>query len=274
MRAATSTTLPQALAAVDLALWDRAGRARAQPVAELLSDDARRAACASTRRSTATDRAGAAEQAAAAVSRGFRLPEAEGRAWATTPGGWPPCARRPGRATALRLDANGAWGVEQAVRRSRRSPRPASSSSRSRRTGCEVIARCASAVAVRVAIDETAAEPGALGAGVADAVCLKISRCGGIGGLLAAAALVRASGAEAYLASTLRRPARHRGRRARRRGAGLRAGRSPTAAWRRSALFEDLEDRSPVRLTGASRPGESRGADARRRLGELRAAAG
>jgi L-alanine-DL-glutamate epimerase-like enolase superfamily enzyme len=41
---------------------------------------------------------------------------------------------------------------------------------------------------------------------VADAVCLKISRCGGIGGLLAAAALVRASGAEVYLASTLDGP--------------------------------------------------------------------
>jgi L-alanine-DL-glutamate epimerase-like enolase superfamily enzyme len=61
-------------------------------------------------------------------------------------------------------------------------------------------------VTARVAIDETAAEHGALGAGVADAVCLKISRCGGIAGLLAAAALVRASGAEVYLASTLDGP--------------------------------------------------------------------
>ena len=61
-------------------------------------------------------------------------------------------------------------------------------------------------VAVRVAIDETAAEPGALGAGVADAVCLKISRCGGITGLLVAATLVRAHGAQVYLASTLDGP--------------------------------------------------------------------
>jgi L-Ala-D/L-Glu epimerase len=57
-------------------------------------------------------------------------------------------------------------------------------------------------VAVRVSIDETAAEHGALGAGVADAVCLKISRCGGIAATIAAATLVRASGAEAYIAST------------------------------------------------------------------------
>ena len=61
-------------------------------------------------------------------------------------------------------------------------------------------------VSVRVAIDETAAEPGALGAGAADAVCLKISRCGGISALLAAASLVRANGAEVYVASTLDGP--------------------------------------------------------------------
>ncbi len=36
--------------------------------------------------------------------------------------------------------------------------------------------------------------------------CLKISRCGGIAGLLAAATLVRASGAEPYVASTLNGP--------------------------------------------------------------------
>jgi L-Ala-D/L-Glu epimerase len=57
-------------------------------------------------------------------------------------------------------------------------------------------------VAARVAMDETAAEPGSLTAAVADAVCLKVSRCGGISALLAQAALVRASGADVYLAST------------------------------------------------------------------------
>src|ERR1039457_4806511 len=57
-------------------------------------------------------------------------------------------------------------------------------------------------VAVRIAIDETAAAPGALTARVADAVCLKISRCGGIGGPLGAASLVRASGGAASLASS------------------------------------------------------------------------
>ncbi len=72
--------------------------------------------------------------------------------------------------------------------------------------GLQAVREVRERVAARVAIDETAAEHGALGAGVADAVCLKISRCGGIAGLLAAAALVRASGAEVYLASTLDGP--------------------------------------------------------------------
>ena len=57
-------------------------------------------------------------------------------------------------------------------------------------------------VPVRVSIDESATEPGALAAGVADAVCLKVSRCGGISGLLAQAALAKAMGMDVYLAST------------------------------------------------------------------------
>ncbi len=74
-------------------------------------------------------------------------------------------------------------------------------------------------IPLRIAIDETAAMPGALTARVADAVCLKISRCGGIGALLAAAALVRSSGAEVYLGVHLRRTEGHRRRVARERPA-------------------------------------------------------
>ena len=55
-------------------------------------------------------------------------------------------------------------------------------------------------------MDETAGQPGSLTAKVADAVCLKVSRCGGISRLLAQAALVRASGADVYLASTFDGP--------------------------------------------------------------------
>ena len=66
--------------------------------------------------------------------------------------------------------------------------------------GARARRRCA------IAMDETAAEPGALASGAADAVCLKISRAGGISALLAQAALVRTTGAEVYLASTLDGP--------------------------------------------------------------------
>ena len=51
-------------------------------------------------------------------------------------------------------------------------------------------------------MDETAAEPGAPAAGAADAICLKVSRCGGIRGLLRDASAARAAGTEVYLAST------------------------------------------------------------------------
>ena len=79
---------------------------------------------------------------------------------------------------------------------------------------------------VPVAMDETAAERGAPGSGAADAVCLKISRCGGISGLLRDARAARAAGTKVYVASTLDGPLGHRRRPARRGGAArLRAGR-------------------------------------------------
>ena len=106
----------------------------------------------------------------------------------------------------LRLDANGAWSVEQAVRAIEALAPAGLELVEEPAHGLQAVREVRERVAVRVAIDETAAQAGALGAGVADAVCLKVSRCGGIGGLLAAAALVRASGAEVYLASTLDGP--------------------------------------------------------------------
>ena len=99
---------------------------------------------------------------------------------------------------------------------------------------------------MRIAIDETAAEPGALGAGVADAVCLKIARCGGISALLAAAALVRARGGEVYLASTMDGPL---GIAAALHAAAALAAQGPLAhcGLATLALFDGLEDPLPVR---------------------------
>jgi L-Ala-D/L-Glu epimerase len=196
--------LPQALAAIDIALWDRVGRIQAKPIAALLTDDP-----ASTVPVNATlsssDRAGVAEEAALAASAGFRCVKL--KVGVGDDAGRVAAARAAvGPEVLLRLDANGAWDVEEAVRTIEALAPSGLELVEEPVHGLQRVREVRERVAVRVAIDETAAEPGALGAGVADAVCLKLSRCGGIGGLIAAAALVRASGSEPYLSSTFDGP--------------------------------------------------------------------
>lgn len=196
--------LPPALAAIDLALWDRAGRIGGKPVAELITDDPS-ATVPVNATLGALDRAGAAAEAAAAAAAGFRCVKVKvgsgddaGRIAAVR--------AAAGQAVALRLDANGAWDVEQAVRAIETLAPAGLELVEEPVHGLHAVREVRERVAVRIAIDETAAEHGALGAGVADAVCLKVSRCGGIAGLIAAATLVRASGAEPYVSSTLDGP--------------------------------------------------------------------
>jgi L-alanine-DL-glutamate epimerase-like enolase superfamily enzyme len=196
--------LPPAFAAIDMALWDRAGRRTGKPVASLLTDSPAQAVPVNATLS-ALDRAGAATEAAAAVAAGFGCLKVKvgvgddaGRVAAVRAAAGPEID--------LRLDANGAWSVEQAVLAIELLSPAGLEIVEEPTHGLEAVREVRERVAVRVAIDETAAEHGALGAGVADAVCLKISRCGGISGLIAAATLVRASGAEVYLASTLDGP--------------------------------------------------------------------
>ncbi|HTA14968.1 MAG TPA: enolase C-terminal domain-like protein [Solirubrobacteraceae bacterium] len=196
--------LPEAFAAIDLALWDRAGRRSARPVASLLTDTPAPAVRVNATLS-ALDRTTAAEQARRAVELGYDclkvkvgIGDDAGRVAAVRAAAGPHAA--------LRVDANGAWSVEQAVR-SIEALSPAGLELVEEPVhGLTEVREVRERVAVRVAIDETAAQHGALTAGVADAVCLKIARCGGLSGLLAAAALVRASGAEVYVASTLDGP--------------------------------------------------------------------
>ena len=192
--------LPQALAAVDLALWDRAGQIRGLPLAKLISDDPAPAVPVNATL-TALDRTGVAEQTAKAVAAGFDCVKVKvgvgddaGRVAAARAAGGPELA--------LRLDANGAWDVEQAVRMIEVLAPAGLELVEEPVHGLQRVREVRERVAVRIAIDETAAEHGALGAGVADAVCLKVSRCGGISGLIVAATLVRASGAEPYIASS------------------------------------------------------------------------
>jgi L-Ala-D/L-Glu epimerase len=240
--------LPAALAAIDLALWDRAGRRASKPVAALLTDGLGGPPITEVAVNAtvgATDRAGAAEQAARAAQAGFECVKVKvgvgddaGRAAAVR--------AAMGPHVALRVDANGAWDVEGAVRAIEALTSVGLELVEEPTHGLESVRAVRERVAVRVAIDETAAEHGALGAGVADAVCLKISRCGGIAGLLAAAALVRVSGAEVYLASTLDGPL---GVAAAVHAAAALASRGPLPACGLATLglFEDLEDPLPVR---------------------------
>jgi L-alanine-DL-glutamate epimerase-like enolase superfamily enzyme len=236
--------LPQALAAIDLALWDRAGRRAGRPVASLLSDDAATHVPVNATIS-APDRAGVAEQAARAVGEGFECLKLKvgtgddvGRVAATRAAAGP-------RAK-LRLDANGAWGVDEAVRWIDALSPAGLELVEEPTHGAHAVRAVRERVAVRVAIDETAAEPGALAAGVSDAVCLKISRSGGIGHLVAAAALVRAVGAEVYLASTLDGPL---GIAAALHAAAALASRGPMphCGLATLAMFSGLENPLPVR---------------------------
>jgi o-succinylbenzoate synthase len=196
--------LPQALAAVDLALWDRAGRRAGRPVADLLSDDSLDAVAVNATVG-ADDRAGAAAQAAAARAAGFQCVKL--KVGTGDDAGRVAAVRAVlGPHAELRLDANGAWTVDEAVRAIETLAPAGLELVEEPVHGLDALRAVRERVAVRIAMDETAAVPGALASGAADAVCLKLGRCGGISGLLACAALVRASGAEPYLASTFDGP--------------------------------------------------------------------
>lgn len=196
--------LPQALAAVDLALWDAAGRRAGQPVAELLTDaPAARVPVNAT--IGATDRAGAADAAARAAAAGFPCVKVKVGV-GDDPGRVAAVRAAAGPHVALRLDANGAWDVDEAVAMIEALAPAGLELVEEPVSGIEPLRAVRERVPVRIAMDETAAVHGALASGAADAVCLKISRAGGIGALCAQAALARAMGADVYLASTFDGP--------------------------------------------------------------------
>jgi L-alanine-DL-glutamate epimerase-like enolase superfamily enzyme len=196
--------LPQALAAVDLALWDRAGHRAGRPVAALLAGSALEHVVVNATIG-AGDRAGAAAAAAAARAAGFRCVKL--KVGVGDDAGRVAAVRAAlGPDVQLRLDANGAWTEDEAVRMIDALAPAALELVEEPVHGLAGLRAVRERVAVRIAMDETTAEAGALASGAADAVCLKLGRCGGISGLLAAATLVRATGAEPYVASTFDGP--------------------------------------------------------------------
>ncbi len=163
--------LPQALAAIDMALWDLAGRRQGRPVAALLTDAPMNEIAVNATLS-ATDRAGAAAQAATAVELGFsclKLKVGVGDDGARVAA----VRAAAGPNTMLRLDANGAWSVEEAVRAIEVLEPAGLELVEEPCHGLEAVRAVREQVSVRVAIDETAEQVGALGAGVADAVLLE-----------------------------------------------------------------------------------------------------
>ncbi len=208
------TVVPHAMAALDVALWDLAGRRAGVPVWQLLGRGGRAPGpvagpgpgpgpVAVNYTIAAGDRAGAAREAGEARAAGFRCLKLKvgtgddaGRVAAVRAAAGPDMA--------LRLDANGAWTVEEA-RAALRALAPAGIELCEEPVhGAAGVAELGEALgedAPALAIDETAAEPGALERRLCRAVCLKLGRCGGITGLLAAAGRARRAGYEIYLAS-------------------------------------------------------------------------
>jgi L-alanine-DL-glutamate epimerase-like enolase superfamily enzyme len=203
-RCGEQTIVAQALAAIDLALWDLAGQRVSEPVWRLLGA-ADGGPVPVNWTIDAPDRSGAASEAAEARAAGFRTVKVKvgigddaGRLAAVRAFAGPQMA--------IRIDANGAWTVGEA----------AAVLAALEPVGielCEEPVHGLSEIAalrgrgIPLCLDESAADPLAFTAPAsAELACLKIARCGGISGLLAAAADARAAGYEVFLASTLDGP--------------------------------------------------------------------
>jgi L-Ala-D/L-Glu epimerase / N-acetyl-D-glutamate racemase len=196
--------LPQALAAIDLALWDLAGKRAGQPVWQLLGVS-QAAPVELNATIAAEDRAGAAEQAAAARAAGFRcvkvkvgLGDDAGRLAAVRAAAGPEMA--------IRLDANGTWSIEEALASLRVLEPAGLECCEEPVNGLDALAAVSAQTTIPISLDESTALPGALEHRVCDAACLKISRCGGIAATLDAARRARGAGYEVYLASMLDGP--------------------------------------------------------------------
>jgi len=197
--------LPEALAAIDLALWDLAGRRAGEPVWRLLGGTGP-PVLAVNATIGAEPPAQAGAEAAASAGAGFGCVKVkvgtgshDGERLAAVRGAVGPKAR-------IRVDANGAWTAAQAIDALGSLGAHDLELCEEPVHGLDEIAAVAAAVRIPVALDESARRPQALSRRVCDAVCLKIARCGGISGLLRDTRRARAAGYEVYLASTLDGP--------------------------------------------------------------------
>jgi L-alanine-DL-glutamate epimerase-like enolase superfamily enzyme len=203
-RCSEATVLPQALAAIDLALWDLAGRRTREPVWRLLG--AAGASPVSVNWTiAAADRSGAAREAAQARADGFATVKVK-VAIGDDAGRLAAVRAFAGPQMAIRIDANGAWSPEEAEAVLGVLGPVGIELCEEPVAGVEAIRELRGITEIPLALDESAPDPEALRSPAADLMCLKIGRCGGISGTIETAARARAAGYEVYLASTLDGP--------------------------------------------------------------------
>jgi o-succinylbenzoate synthase len=193
--------LPQAVAAVDLALWDLFGKRAGQPVWALLGGGEPEP-IEVNRTIAAPDRARAAAAASAAREAGFRSVKLK-VGTGDDPGRVAAVRAAAGPEMAIRLDANAAWSLDEAEAALRALAPAGIELCEQPVDGIETVAELSAVSEVPLALDESSAAPGALERRACDAICLKVSRCGGISGLLETARRARSVGYEVYLASAL-----------------------------------------------------------------------
>ncbi len=188
---------PQALAALDVALWDREARRAGRPVCELLTDEPR-GAIPVTAALPGADVAAEARQAATAGFGTVKVKVGVG----DDAGRLAAVRAAVGPDVALRIDANGAWTVDEAVAALGALASVGIELCEEPVHGVEALRAVRAAVEVPVAMDETSLEPGAPGSGATDAVCLRVGAHGGISHVLERAAAAREAGSDVYIAST------------------------------------------------------------------------
>ncbi len=192
--------VPHALAAVDIALWDRAGKREGKRVADMLADGPLESV--SVNATIGALGAEAAERASAeALAAGFPCVKVK----VGTPGD----AERlravragAGPGMSIRVDANGAWTVSEAAELLPALDEAAGSLELIEEPvhgAAEFAELMALLPDLRFASDESGIE-------AAPTACLKIGRAGGISAVCAHAAFVQARGGDVYLASAFDGP--------------------------------------------------------------------
>jgi o-succinylbenzoate synthase len=203
-RCAEATVLPQALAAIDLALWDLAGRRTREPVWRLLG--AGHATPVAVNWTIASpDRSTAAHEAATARAEGYGTVKVK-VAIGDDAGRLAAVRAFAGPDMAIRIDANGTWLPDEAEATLRVLEPTGIELCEEPVSGLASIQALRTLTAIPLALDESADDPEALTRPAADFICLKIARCGGISGLIDVAVRARAAGYGIYLASTLDGP--------------------------------------------------------------------